>query len=174
MDKRIAANMQVKEKITEAFFTLLEEKNISEITITELINKAEVARSSFYRNYGSIQDVLVEEIKNISLKFTETNPVHKVDFASYSYLIHVFGFYYGMRRRFLCLIKAGFGSMVLQEITYYNMDALGDMPSASIDRYDIYYYSGALFSVLSSWLESGAKESIEEMAKKFRALVERG
>lgn len=63
--------------------------------------------------------------------------------------------------------------MVLREITFYNIDALGDMSHASIDRYDIYYYSGALFNVISTWLESGAKESIDEMAQKFITLVER-
>ena len=53
MDKRKIANQKVKTSITSALFELLKEKSISEISITEIINKAHVARASFYRNYSS-------------------------------------------------------------------------------------------------------------------------
>ena len=52
MDKRRQANQQVKEKITGALLHLLGEKSISEISVTEIIAEAGVARASFYRNYA--------------------------------------------------------------------------------------------------------------------------
>ena len=40
MDKRKIANQKVKTSITSALFELLKEKSISEISITEIIEKA--------------------------------------------------------------------------------------------------------------------------------------
>ena len=59
MDKRKAANQHVKRCITDALFSLMREKNLSDIRITELIARAGVARASFYRNYRAKEDVLV-------------------------------------------------------------------------------------------------------------------
>lgn len=171
MDKRVLANQQVKEKIEDALFALLEEKKIDEITITELINKAGVARSSFYRNYDSVFDILKSAIEDVCRDFTASNPIDRVDFTSLTYLSFVFSFYLRMKDRLLCIFRAGFSYLILQELTNYNLEALGTMSTSSIDRYDIYYYSGALFSVIAQWLETGAKERVEEMAAKFKSLV---
>ena len=173
MDKRILANLEVKAKIRTAFFTLLSEKPISEITVTELIQEAGVARSSFYRNYNSLHDVLMAIVDGIVQSFTEANPIETVDFTSYAYMCFVFRFYYRIRDEVLCLLRAGYSQLFLTEITNYHMEYLGNMSSTSIDRYDIYYYSGALVSVIGHWLESGAKESVEDMAQKFLSLVQK-
>lgn len=45
MDKRKLENQRVKRSITQALFHLLEEKSISEITISEIIRMAGVARA---------------------------------------------------------------------------------------------------------------------------------
>ena len=171
MDKRIEANLLVKKKITDAFFQLMEKKSISEISVSELIATAGVARSSFYRNYDSIEDVLRGYISQFIDEFTETNPVHTVDFASRAYMRHVFRFYYERRDRVMLLYHSGLSSTILKEITDYNIEAIGDMPAGSIRRYSLYYYSGALFSVVIHWLESGAKESVEDMANGFCSMV---
>ena len=51
MDKRKEENIRVKKSITEALLKLMHEKSFSDISITEIIRSAKVARASFYRNY---------------------------------------------------------------------------------------------------------------------------
>lgn len=172
MDKRVLANQQVKAKIEDALFALLDEKKIDEIAITELISRAGVARSSFYRNYDSVFDILQSAIGDVCREFTASNPIDRVDFKSLTYLSFVFSFYLRLKNKLLCIFKAGFSYLIFQELTNYNLEALGTMSMSSIDRFDIYYYSGALFSVIAHWLETGAKESVDEMAVKFKSLVE--
>ena len=46
------------ESIQLAIISLLREKSFSEITIQELVKKAGVSRSAFYRNYQSREEVL--------------------------------------------------------------------------------------------------------------------
>lgn len=58
MDKRKIENQRVKNCITNALFLLLREKSISEITISEIIQVAGVARASFYRNYATKESVM--------------------------------------------------------------------------------------------------------------------
>lgn len=50
MNKRQEANLRVKAHITAALLKLLNEKSISDITVSEIIAQAGVARASFYRN----------------------------------------------------------------------------------------------------------------------------
>ena len=69
MDKRKEANRRVKESITATLLHLLEKKSISEISITEIITGAGVARASFYRNYASKEDVIITLIDDVLESF---------------------------------------------------------------------------------------------------------
>ena len=60
-----AKNSYVKNRITQAEIALLEEKPLTDISISEITERAEVSRNSFYRNYGSKEDVLREYILRI-------------------------------------------------------------------------------------------------------------
>ena len=45
-------------QIETAFFELLREKDYTDITVTDIIKKAQVSRGSFYRHYSSISEVM--------------------------------------------------------------------------------------------------------------------
>lgn len=65
VDKRKEENLRVKINITNTLFRLMEQKSLAEISITELVKGAGVARASFYRNYESKEDVLVTLIRDV-------------------------------------------------------------------------------------------------------------
>ena len=56
-DKRV---IRTKKAIKEALFKLMEEKDISSISISELTQKANVNRRTFYIHYRNITDILDE------------------------------------------------------------------------------------------------------------------
>lgn len=61
MDLRKDRRVQYTKKILrEALFSLLQERELSEITITELCKTADVNRNSFYRHYAIPLDILLE------------------------------------------------------------------------------------------------------------------
>lgn len=66
-DKR---SKQSSSLIFNAFKTLLYEKSYSDIRITEVIERAQVSRATFYRNYDTLEDILRYECdqKFIDLK----------------------------------------------------------------------------------------------------------
>lgn len=51
-------NSYVKRQITNALLELLKERELSDITIGEITDKAEVSRNSFYRNYSDKEDII--------------------------------------------------------------------------------------------------------------------
>ena len=61
----------VRTKMKRAMVSLLKKKNYLQITVTDLVEEAGVARASFYRVYNSIDQVLNElfvDLKDILLK----------------------------------------------------------------------------------------------------------
>ena len=59
-DKRV---IRTKKAIKEALFRIMEEKDISSISISELTQEANINRRTFYTHYHSITDIL-EEIES--------------------------------------------------------------------------------------------------------------
>ncbi|MBQ9032822.1 MAG: TetR/AcrR family transcriptional regulator [Parasporobacterium sp.] len=59
------SNAVTREAVQDALFILMEKKDYEEIRITELIQKAGIARSAFYRNYKTKDDVLLDYIGDI-------------------------------------------------------------------------------------------------------------
>ena len=50
-------NLSARDRLEKAYFELLEEKHFSLITVSELIRKAQVSRTTFYRHYVDIFDM---------------------------------------------------------------------------------------------------------------------
>ena len=64
-------NGSVIERIADGFLELLTKKQFIEITVSEIVEKAQVARASFYRNFSSTSDVLEYVIDDIVNKIYE-------------------------------------------------------------------------------------------------------
>lgn len=52
-----------QEKVEQAFITLIQKKDVSQITVTEIVQLAKINRSTFYSNYLDIID-LSEKVKS--------------------------------------------------------------------------------------------------------------
>ena len=60
MEKQNSAHQLVIASLTEALLILMENKKLSDISVSELCEKAGVSRISFYRNYDYISDILTD------------------------------------------------------------------------------------------------------------------
>lgn len=60
-DRRV---VKTKHAIFKAFVELLNEKDINQITITDVAKRANINRKTFYNYYSDINDVM-EEIENL-------------------------------------------------------------------------------------------------------------
>lgn len=167
MDKRKEANLRVKQNITSALFSLMEEKSLADIHITELVNGAGVARASFYRNYCSKEDVLVTLIRDVLAAFSEEMDMGQGSFYNYGNVLLSFQYFRKYQSYILDLYRSGFLSVLLEELNHFHESIEGSMPSSSIERYQLYLYIGALLNTAIIWLSEDGKTSPENMAHFF-------
>lgn len=169
MSKASIDNQRVKNQITEGLFSLLRKKSFSEITVTDIVREAKVARASYYRNFQNKEeiieaamDILRDELmKDIQYDddehiFNQENARAGFEKALTSCLIR--------KADLLTLYHNGFGSLIQQTFNRYIMEFAGNMSVNSIDRYKLYFISGAVTNVLIEWLDEGAKEPPREIA----------
>lgn len=166
-DKRREANLRVKTNITEALFALMHEKSISEITVTELIKKAGVARASYYRNYDSKEDVLLTLVEYVLNSFREEADYDLTNYRSQQNVLRAFQYFDMYGKYVLDLYQSGLGTQLLEVLNLFHEDIAGTMSVNSIDRYKLYIFMGALFNTALMWLRNGKKESAEDMAAAF-------
>lgn len=169
-DKRVLARRRTKNMIYDALFDYLKERPLSSITITDLITKSGVARSTFYRHFGSVSEVFDGYIHCLDERLDDAIDSIPIDFKSRTYLTKVFELYQSLDERLPIIHAAGLSGRFIQNITDYHLDHLGDMPSNSPDRYYLHYYAGAIYCVAAEWIASGMKETPEELADIFLSI----
>lgn len=167
MDKRSIANRKVKDSLLAALIELAQSSKWSGISITALIQKAGVARSSFYRNFSSIEDIVDYGIAEMNQKYRQENPSPDENFRDKDLMYFKFRFFKEHASLLLTFHHAQTPQTLLAAINDFVVDAYGDMPVSSISKYELYYYSGAFYNMVIHWLEDGAKESPEDMADEF-------
>ena len=149
-----------RECIESALIILLEKKTFAEISISELVKRAGVSRTAFYRNYQSKEDVLqcaLGDVVNATLNKLTLNPQSE---AFWTVLFRDVKEYCPSIR---LLLKAGLGNTILEEITTHAVTKEDSNGFAA--QYGAILWSGAVYNVLINWVMNGAIESPEEMAK---------
>ena len=112
-------NQQTREKIVNALLTLIKEKPLSTITITELTQLAGVSRMAFYRNFSTKEEVFSSHLKDILQKYQEEDRKQNLQGIYYdrAHMIHCFEYWYQYRDFFDGLIHCGFGNIFLEYLT---------------------------------------------------------
>lgn len=63
--------LPAKERMRNAFWALLEDREYRKITVTDIVHEAQVNRNSFYYHYGSLNeladDAILQEMENTSI-----------------------------------------------------------------------------------------------------------
>ena len=169
MSKASRDNQRVKNQITEGLFSLLRKKSFSEITVTDIVKEANVARASYYRNFQS-----KEEIIEAAMDSLRDDLMADIQYDDDEHIFNQENAKAGFEKALTCcLVKKadlltlyhnGFGSLIQQTFNRYIMEFAGNMPTGSAMRYKLYFISGAVTNVLIEWLNEGAKEPPREIA----------
>ena len=154
-------NSYVKKQITNALLRLLKEKELKDISISEITTTAQVSRISFYRNYND-KDTIIKEYMYSTLnewnKNHSKNSKHTEDEIlgdMFAYIIEYKDFYLLLRDR---------------KIFYYFKDIIMDIlgPKAEYSNFAAYttaFIANGIYGWIEEWFLRGMQESGEEMTR---------
>ena len=156
----------VKREIMNAVILLMGKKNYMDITVTEIINKAGVARASFYRNFNSISDVIDALVKDATDEIVEDIfPILSGtdERAWREFLFHHF-YHFSKMKNDMQKIGPENMSVIFTRMTDQIRRRECDLPQGTIrEKYQATAKWGLINNVLQKWLDTGAKETPEEM-----------
>ena len=156
-------NTYVKQQITKALLELLKEKSIADISITELTQKAQIGRVSFYRNFQTKEDILREESDRLIKEWGrlyESNPESSPETLFPS----LFDFYRDHKEFYTILYQAGMASIMQETI----LDTIKITPEmTNIEAYMKSFWAYGIFGWMIEWMKRGMPESGRELLKFF-------
>lgn len=170
MSRGSMENARVKKQVTDALLTLLKKKSFSEISVTDIINESGVARASYYRNFHSKEEIIenyMDTFRETIMNEFNTDDTRQIFDADNAKKGFEKALNYSLLNKadLLCIYNSGFGSLLQNTFNRYIIEFAGTMPAKSLERYKLYFISGAVTNILIQWLSEGALEAPREIAQ---------
>lgn len=183
MDRRM---QKTRAAIFDAFNRLLSKKNYSKITIQEIIDEANIGRSTFYAHFETKDDLLKEMCEKLfnhifsdNLQAEETHDFSLSKGQSNTSLTHIL---YHLKddeknlKGILCCESSDlFWNYIRQQfsryITNYLLNVRTTKSSSIPDELLINHISGSFVDLVKWWMQNGMKETPEKVEKYFEAFI---
>lgn len=164
----------VKTEITNALMTLMTKKSYMDITVTDVVSKAQVARASFYRNFNSISDVIDEIVADMTEEYIEDLFPILSSNDERKWREFLFNHFYRFTK-----IRKG-----IEEIRFENMSVIFNRMDNKMreieetqvsnnmkDKYLAVGKFGLINSITKKWVNNGMKETPEEMINYIMSFI---
>ncbi len=162
-------NRIVKESIFSALMILMEKKSIKEISITAVAKTAGVSRMAFYRNYSSIEDIIINYLDENFVSYAQLLPPCGKDNCTES--IGVFFTYFKNQSTLIRnLINSEMTHLLLESFSHFlhslSRNIVCDRQlSPAMEKYSTEFIAGGIFNVVLEWAKDDMKESGEAMTE---------
>lgn len=163
------------DKIKQCLTEMLQSSPIDDITATELCKRAGVNRATFYYHYNSVQDVLAEIESQLEADFAQwvsRSPLDLNGLPEKSFYVTFFEFVarnVGVCRMLLNSQRSSeFVTRALKAGRTMVVSIMSKLfPHCKASKIDYYYIfvSNGFLGLLNYWLNSGMKESINDIAE---------
>ena len=155
-----------QEKIEKVFVNLIQEKELGEITVTDICKKAGLNRSTFYANYLDVYDLadkikrrLEQEVSDLYLD-EKINQYNSNDFSKIFMLVKqnplFFKTYFKLEKDSIDTFKQDYQYDTKQAKEFYNDEYI---------FYHIEFFKAGFNAVLKKWLYGGCVEPVEDLCK---------
>ena len=155
-----------QEKIERIFVELIQEKELNEISVTDICKKAHLNRSTFYANYLDVYDLadkIKERLENdVSELYQDEklNQYNSNDFSKIFYLVKENPLF------FKTYFKLEFDSTDTFKQDYkYDKNQAKEFYNDEYIDYHIEFFKAGFNAILKKWLNNGCIEPVEDMCK---------
>jgi len=161
--------------LLETLLELIEEKEYSEISITELTERAGVARQTLYRNYTGMNDILLsrmDEILDEYMALVRKNLEMKND-PYWDFEVKQLVYLWQRNEALIkALQKAGLAFQVLEKLSgFFSVFHMRAQNLTELDekhQYLVYYLAGGVYMVLNKWFENEMSTPVELLTDLFK------
>ena len=173
-----------KKLIKNAFIELLQEKTLDKITVTNIVEKAELNRGTFYAHYTdinmliqSIEDEIAQSLYDL-LSDAESPYLLKDPLSMFLQISH-----YLEQNKELIIVLMGSQSTNLFIVQFPELIAKHLASSEDIDeemrdsisfKERCYFYAGGAGSLYMAWFRGTVSGSLEDVAYKLADIIRQG
>lgn len=176
-DRRVRRSQK---RLFDALLELILEKDYESITVSEIAERADLARATFYLHFDDKDALLLSSLDSLAENITEqVKQFSQRDLASGAAHPALVIFQYIGRdpALFRVILSGQGGSLMLGRLRHYvtqaahqALESMGQQTAFPLDVLAD-FMAGAMLSVISGWLEKGMRQPPEEMARLFYSLV---
>lgn len=169
--------------LSRALIELMVEKGYEAVTVQDIIDRADVGRSTFYAHFSDKQDLLRSGIDEMGARLRQACASPASSDALFGFSLEMFRHSDGHRPLIRALVGRKSGTLVLGWFS----DIFADLVRQELARLPasrqgmsvpheviVQFVVGAYVAVLTWWLESDVDRTPEEMDRFFRELATPG
>jgi AcrR family transcriptional regulator len=180
IDRRVR---RTRDALGDALLALIQEKPFDAITVQEVLDRADIGRSTFYAHYRDKDDLFLSDLEEFFEKMSTLLLRYKDASNRVAPVRELFAHVAEMRQLHSALIASGkmrdFQEMGQEYFARAIEQRLADLPasrpmSPAQRAAMAHAFAGALLSLLSWWIHHGATPSPDEMDKLFHQMVGSG
>lgn len=170
-----------KKMIKDAFFSLLKKKDINKITVTDIVNEADLNRSTFYAHYPDIRGIIEEFENEIIEKMMEI--LKKFEFTSFfenptPLLLEVSRFLENNQEIYKTLLRAngsevfiGKLKMVFANYMLANTNIPDYIKDSKVVKIRVNYFAGGIMNLFQEWFNGNLDCSLNDIALEISRLL---
>ena len=164
----IMKERSVTTDITDALFELLKTKELPQITVTELIQKAGVCRASFYRNFYLTEDVIRQYSSAMYEEINRKIPLTRT--GIYEHILAVSTYLFSKRERLGLIERRRLFYLLEESILQQCVYQIQRLDSWK-NHYQAEFYAGAVTQLLRVWIRNDFAESPDEISQIIYTLL---
>ncbi|MFJ5761156.1 TetR-like C-terminal domain-containing protein [Neobacillus sp. NPDC093182] len=180
MDRRIVKS---KKAMKSALITLMREKELKEISVSDIVRLADINRGTFYKHYQYVEDILNEMTDEVITELTdsyrepyknkEVFELNQLTTSAIKVFDHILKYadFYSLMVQSKTL--AGFQHRFCSVIKDLTLNDLKDsLPKPQINReLHVSYQAYAMLGLVLEWINGGFKYSSSYMAEQLLELI---
>ena len=146
----------VREKIITTTINILLTKKYNDVTVKEIIYSSQVSRSSFYRYFKSLNDIIEYTAKKLNTLFFNINTKNELQ---KDFTLKLFKFVTRYKSFYYCLYL----NDLLHLSTKYALSFINKNDDKKDIRLQKSIFIHFIYALLEEWFKDGCKETPEEM-----------
>jgi AcrR family transcriptional regulator len=168
MKQKNMTTEMTKTYIAQSLILLMQKKPYTDISIGEITAKAGVNRSTYYRNFGSKEDIVKFYINKISYEYRHIfnkNEPYKIHLEKL--LTHCLKY----KKEFILIYKNGLTHLMLETLNDFHKLFMKDKTISLEEQIKLYWYNGAVYNSFLWWVSNEMRETPKELSDIFDIIL---